>query len=74
MALVGVFKEDLDIYLAESKGRTGASKQSIKDIPKVSAQADGVLSPGKMYCFNYLSMLCFKLFFCFWQGNWTNTS
>jgi len=53
MALVGVFKEDLDIYLAESKGRTGASKQSIKDIPKVSAQADGVLSPGKMYCFNY---------------------
>ena len=32
MALIGTFKEDLGIYLAENKGRTGASKRSISDI------------------------------------------
>ena len=53
MALIGSFKEDLELYLAESKGRTGASKQSQIDIPKVSASSDGVLNPGQMYCFNY---------------------
>tara|TARA_R100001377_G_scaffold69285_1_gene44618 strand:+ start:377 stop:955 length:579 start_codon:yes stop_codon:yes gene_type:complete len=53
MALIGQFKDDLDIYLAESKGRVGASKQSIKDIPNISAKSDGVLNAGKMYCFNY---------------------
>jgi hypothetical protein len=46
MALIGSFKEDLELYLAESKGRTGASKQSQIDIPKVSASSDGVLNPG----------------------------
>ena len=53
MALVGVFTEDLDIYLAESKGRTRASKQSSKDIPRISAPCDGVLNPGQMYSFYY---------------------
>ena len=53
MAIVGDFKADLDIYLTESKGRTGASKRSSTDIPKISASSDGVLNPGKMYCFNY---------------------
>jgi hypothetical protein len=53
MALIGDFKEDLDIYLTDSKGRRGASKQSQIDIPRVSAKSDGVLNPGQMYCFNY---------------------
>jgi len=53
MALIGDFKEDLDIYLTDSKGRKGASKQSQIDIPRVSAKSDGVLNPGQMYCFNY---------------------
>ena len=53
MALIGDFKEDLDIYLTDSKGRRGASKQSQIDIPRVSAKSDRVLNPGQMYCFNY---------------------
>ena len=53
MALIGEFKEDLDIYLTDSKGRRGASKQSQIDIPRVSAKSDGVLNPGQLYCFNY---------------------
>ena len=53
MALIGDFREDLDIYLTDSKGRRGASKQSQIDIPRVSAKSDGVLNPGQMYCFNY---------------------
>ena len=53
MALIGQFKEDLDIYLAESKGRTGASKQSERDIVNAGAKSDGVLNPGQMYSFYY---------------------
>lgn len=53
MALVGNFTNDLDIYLTESKGRTGASKRSSADIPLVSSKSKGTLQPGKMYCFNY---------------------
>ena len=53
MALIGQFKEDLDIYLAESKGRNRASKQSQIDIPRIGAKSDGVLNPGQMYSFYY---------------------
>jgi len=53
MALIGSFTEDLKLYLAESKGRTRASKQSQIDIPRISAKSDGVLNPGKMYSFYY---------------------
>ena len=53
MALIGSFTEDLELYLAESKGRNRASKQSQIDIPRISAKSDGVLNPGQMYCFNY---------------------
>ena len=35
MAIVGSFQEDLDIYLADYKGRSGASKQSDKDLKKI---------------------------------------
>ena len=51
MALVGVFTEDLDIYLTDSKGRNRASKQSQIDIPRIGAKSDGVLNPGQMYSF-----------------------
>ena len=53
MALVGLFTEDLDTYLTDSKGRNGASKQSKKDIPNIGAKSDGVLNPGQMYSFYY---------------------
>jgi|TARA_B100000780_G_scaffold111918_1_gene78371 hypothetical protein len=53
MALIGEFNADLDIYLAESKGRTGASKRSTNDIQVMGAKSKGPLAPGKMYCFNY---------------------
>ena len=53
MALIGVFKEDLDIYLTENKGRTGASKQSINDIISIGAKSKGLLESGRMYSFNY---------------------
>mgnify|MGYP003635791715 FL=1 len=53
MALAGDFNADLDIYLTESKGRTGASKRSSNDILVMGAKSKGPLLPGKMYCFNY---------------------
>ena len=53
MALIGEFKADLDIYLTESKGRSGASKRSTSDILVLGAKSKGPLEPGKMYSFNY---------------------
>jgi hypothetical protein len=53
MALIGDFNADLDIYLTESKGRTGASKRSTSDILAHGAKGKGTLEPGKMYSFNY---------------------
>jgi len=53
MALTGDFNADLDIYLTESKGRTGASKRSTSDILANGAKGRGLLEAGKMYSFNY---------------------
>lgn len=55
MAIIGSFKEDLDLYLAENKGRTGASKASDKDLLKVGVKDKGVLDNGKMYSFEYFT-------------------
>jgi len=55
MALVGSFQEDLDIYLADYKGRTGASKQSDKDLKTIGSIAKGILDNGKMYSFEYFT-------------------
>ena len=55
MALVGSFQEDLDIYLADYKGRTGASKQSDKDLKTIGSIAKGTLDNGKMYSFEYFT-------------------
>jgi len=53
MALIGDFKEDLDIYLKESSGRVGASVRSSDDILIMGAIGNGQLDAGKMYSFNY---------------------
>ncbi len=55
MAIVGSFQEDLDIYLADYNGRTGASKQSDKDLKTIGSIAKGVLDNGKMYSFEYFT-------------------
>ncbi len=53
--IVGSFKEDLDIYLAENRGRSGASKTSDKDLSNIGAKAKGILDTGKMYSFEYFT-------------------
>jgi len=53
MGLTGDFKSDFDIYLAESKGRVGASNRSVADILAMGAKGNGELEAGKMYSFNY---------------------
>lgn len=55
MAIIGSFTEDLDIYLTENRGRTGASKASANDLYKVGVKDTGVLENGKMYCFEYFT-------------------
>ena len=55
MAIVGSFQEDLDIYLADYKGRTGASKQSDKELKNIGSKAKGILENGKMYSFEYFT-------------------
>ena len=55
MAIIGSFQEDLDIYLADYKGRTGASKQSDKDLKNIGYKAKGILDNGKMYSFEYFT-------------------
>ena len=55
MAIVGSFQEDLDIYLADYKGRSGASKQSDIDLKSIGSTAKGELENGKMYSFEYFT-------------------
>lgn len=55
MAIVGSFKEDLDIYLADYKGRSGASKQSDKELKSIGSISKGTLDNGKMYSFQYFT-------------------
>lgn len=55
MAIVGSFQEDLDIYLADYKGRSGASKQSDIDLKNIGSTAKGELENGKMYSFEYFT-------------------
>ena len=55
MAIIGSFKEDLELYLSENKGRTGASRASDKDLLKIGSKDKGVLENGKMYSFEYFT-------------------
>ena len=49
MAIIGSFQEDLDIYLAENKGRSGASKQSDKELKSIGSLAKGTLDNGNVF-------------------------
>ena len=51
--ILGTFEEDLNQYLAENKGRSGASKKSDVEIFNRGASAKGILERGKMYSFAY---------------------
>jgi hypothetical protein len=51
--ILGTFEEDLNQFLAENKGRNGASKKSDVEIPKRGGSAKGILDRGKMYSFAY---------------------
>jgi len=53
--ILGTFKEDLDLYLTECKGRTGASKKSDGEIFNRGDVAKGILERGKMYVFEYFT-------------------
>ena len=55
MAIIGSFQEDLDIYLVDYKGRSGASKQSDKELNSIGSIAKGLLDNGKMYSFQYFT-------------------
>ena len=51
--ILGTFEEDLNQYLAENKGRSGASKKSDAEIFNRGDAAKGILEQGKMYAFAY---------------------
>ena len=53
--IVGNFDDDLNIYLAENKGRSGASKASATALKKIGMASKGPLDPGKMYTFRYFT-------------------
>lgn len=53
--IIGTFIDDLDIYLAENKGRTGASKASSKALKNIGSKAKGPLEFGRMYSFRYFT-------------------
>jgi hypothetical protein len=53
--IVGNFEDDLNIYLAENKGRAGASKASTVALDKIGIPAKGPLEQGRMYTFRYFT-------------------
>jgi len=57
MEITGVFAKDLEIYLSDNKGHSGASRQSQVDIKKIAIKGNGILQKGKMYAFQYFTKL-----------------
>lgn len=53
--IVGNFEDDLNIYLAENKGRTGASKASTTVLAEIGIPSKGPLEQGRMYSFRYFT-------------------
>lgn len=53
--LLGNFEDDLNLYLAQNKGRSGASKASTTALNITGAIAKGPLEQGKMYTFRYFT-------------------
>lgn len=53
--IVGNFEDDLNLYLAENKGRTGASKASTTALAEIGIPSKGPLEQGRMYSFRYFT-------------------
>ena len=53
--IIGTFTDDLDLFLAENRGRTGASKASDQALSNIGIKAKGILDEGKMYSFQYFT-------------------
>jgi hypothetical protein len=53
--IVGNFEDDLNIFLGDNKGRSGASKASTTLLKSVGIPAKGPLEQGRMYSFRYFT-------------------
>jgi len=53
--IIGNFNDDLNLYLAENKGRIGASKASTLALKTTSIPSRGTLESGRMYSFRYFT-------------------
>jgi hypothetical protein len=53
--IIGSFTDDLDLYIAENKGQSKASKASSKDLLLMGVKGTGVLDQGRMYTFRYFT-------------------
>jgi len=53
--IIGSFTDDLDLYIAENKGQSKASKASSKDLLSMGVKGTGVLDQGRMYAFRYFT-------------------
>lgn len=53
--IFGNFEDDINQFLLENKGRSGASKASTIAISKTGAISKGPLDQGKMYAFRYFT-------------------
>lgn len=53
--IIGSFTDDLDLYIAENKGQSKASKASSKDLLSMGVKGTGVLDQGRMYVFRYFT-------------------
>ena len=53
--IIGNFKDDLDLYIAENKGQSRASKASSNDLILSGLKGTGVLDTGRMYTFRYFT-------------------
>ena len=53
--IVGNFEDDINIYLEENKGRSGASKASNIALKNIGFPSKGPLEQGRMYAFRYFT-------------------
>lgn len=53
--IIGEFSTDLELYIAENKGRPRASKASSNELLSMAVKGTGVLDRGRMYTFRYFT-------------------
>jgi hypothetical protein len=53
--IIGNFTDDLNIFLEENKGRSGASKYSTVSLNTIGSPSKGTLEQGRMYAFRYFT-------------------